>query len=101
MPDDLRRSITGLDGTSYEVVGMPKDWKLGTGSILLDVAAFFWGVVRRAMGKEWEVTVRRTGSRSDQVASRLVRNREEAAAAMTELSEAIQSGKFITPSGGR
>lgn len=97
MPDELRRTVAGPDGTSYEVVGMPKDWKLGTGSVLLDVAAFFWGVLRRAMGKEWEVTVRRSGSRSDQVASRLVRTREEAAAAMTELVGAIHSGKFTTP----
>lgn len=97
MPDDLRRTVTGPDGTSYEVVGMPKDWKLGTGSILLDVAAFFWGALRRAMGKEWEVAVRRSGSRSDRVASRLVRTREEAGEAMLELVEAIQSGEFTTP----
>lgn len=97
MPDELRQRVTGPDGTSYEVVGMPKDWKLGTGSILLDIAAFLWGALRRVAGKEWEVTVRRGGSRSDQVASRLVRTREDAAVAMTELAEAIQNGEFSPP----
>jgi len=35
---------------------MAKDWKLGTGSLLLDAAAFLSAVVRQASGKEWVVT---------------------------------------------
>lgn len=39
---DLRRLAKSPDGTRYEVVGSGKHWKLGTGSVLLDAAAFVW-----------------------------------------------------------
>ena len=98
MERDLRRVVNGPDGSRYEVVGMAKDWSLGTGSVLLDAAAFLWAVVRRARGKEWVVSVRRTQSRSDPVTTRLVRTREEAASCVPELVEAIESGQLAPPS---
>lgn len=97
MHSDVRRVVTGPDGSRYEVVGMAKDWKLGTGSLVLDAAAFLWAVVRRARGKEWVVTVRRTDSKSDPLMTSLVRTREEAAASVTELAEAVETGQ-LTPS---
>jgi hypothetical protein len=45
--------VNSPDGTRYEVVGSGKDWKLGTGSVLLDAAAFVWAAIRQARGKEW------------------------------------------------
>ena len=39
MQGDVRRVVVGPDGSRYEVVGIAKDWKLGTGSVLLDAAA--------------------------------------------------------------
>jgi hypothetical protein len=75
---------------------MAKDWKLGTGSVLLDATAFLWAAVRQARGKEWVVTVRRAGTRSDPVARRIVKTREEAVLSVTELTEAVESGQ-ITP----
>jgi len=30
MDGDVRRVVNGPDGSRYEVVGMAKDWKLGT-----------------------------------------------------------------------
>jgi hypothetical protein len=89
--------VNGPDGSRYEVVGMPKDWSLGTGDVLLDVAAFLWAVVRRARGKEWVVSVRRTGSRSDPITTRLVRTREEAVSCVAELAEAVESGQLAPP----
>ena len=95
MPGDLRRTVNGPDGSRYEVVGMAKDWKLGTGSVLLDAAAFLWAVVRQARGKEWVVTVRQTDTRSDSVTTRLVRTREEAVSTVADLAEAVESGQLI------
>jgi hypothetical protein len=57
MPSDLRRAVKGSDGSRYEVVGIDKDWKLGTGSLVLDAAAFLWAAVRQLRGREWVVTV--------------------------------------------
>ena len=90
--------MTAPDGGRYEVVGMAKDWSLGTGSVLLDTAAFLWAVVRRARGKEWVVSVRPTESRSDPVITRLVRTREEAVSCVAELAEAVESGQLTPPS---
>jgi hypothetical protein len=69
--DDLRRVVKSPDGLRYEVVGLAKDWRLGTGSMLLDAAAFVWAAVRQARGKEWVVSVRRvdSGNRSAHKAS--------------------------------
>jgi hypothetical protein len=97
MPDDVRRVTNGPDGSRYEVVGMAKDWKLGTGSVLLDAAAFLWAVVRQARGKEWIVTVRRADTRSDPVITRLVRTREEAISSVAELAEAVERGQLTPP----
>lgn len=97
MPGDLRRVVNGPDGSRYEVVGTAEDWKLGTGSVLLDAAAFLWGVVRRARGKEWVVTVRRVDTKSDPVLTRLVRTREEAVSSVAELAEAVENGQITRP----
>jgi hypothetical protein len=94
---DVRQVVDGPDGGRYEIVGMAKDWSLGTGSILLDAAAFIWAVVRRARGKEWIVSVRRKGSRSDPVTTRLVKTREDAVSCVAELAEAIESGQLLPP----
>jgi hypothetical protein len=87
MPSDLRRAVKGPDGSRYEVVGIDKDWKLGTGSLVLDAAAFLWAAVRQLRGREWVVTVRRTDSKSDPVLTRLVRTREDAISAVAELAD--------------
>jgi len=97
VPDELRRVVNAPDGSRYEVTGMAKDWKLGTGSVLLDAAALLWAVVRQVRGKEWVVTVRLTDSRSDPDLTRLVRTREEAASSVVELAEAVERGQ-LTPS---
>ena len=93
---DVRRVVNSPDGVRYEVVGMAKDWKLGTGSVLLDAAALLWSVIRRARGKEWVVTVTQADTKS---LTRLVRTREDAASSVTELSEAIESGQYQPPIG--
>jgi hypothetical protein len=97
MPGELRRVVSGPHGRRYEVVGVAKDWKLGTGSVLLDAAAFLWAVVRRARGKEWVVTVRQVDTKSDPVLTRLVRTREEAVSSMADLAEAVESGQISRP----
>lgn len=76
---------------------MAKDWRLGTGSVLLDAAAFLWAAVRQVRGKEWVVSVRRIGTRSDPVMTRLVRTREEAVSSIAELAEAVESGQLAPP----
>jgi hypothetical protein len=50
---DLRRLVKSPDGTRYEVVGSGKDWKLGTGSVLLDAAAFVWAADACLFVKGW------------------------------------------------
>lgn len=97
MPDELRRVVNGPDGSRYEVVGRGKDWKLGTGSVLLDAAAFLWAVVRQVRGKEWVVTVRRVGPRSEPVLTRLERTRDDAVASVAELAEAVEGGQLTRP----
>lgn len=97
MPNELRRVVSGPDGSRYEVTGIPKDWKLGTGSVLLDAAAFLWAAVRQVRGKEWVVSVRQFDSRSDPFTIRLVRTREEAVSSVAELTEAIESGQLTPP----
>jgi hypothetical protein len=94
MSDELRRVVNGPDGSRYEVVGMAKDWKLGTGSVLLDAAAFLWAVVRQVKGKDWVVSVRLADSRSDSILERLVRTREEAVSNVAEVAEAVERGQL-------
>ena len=94
MPDDLRRVVSGPHGRGYEVIGVAKDWKLGTGSVLLDAAACLWAVVRWARGKEWVVAVRPLDTMSDPVLTRLVRTRGEAVSSVTKLAEAVESGQL-------
>ncbi len=96
MSADLRRVVKGPDGSRYEIVGVARDWKLGTGSVLLDMAAFLWAVVRQARGKEWVVEVRRVESKSDPVETSLARTREEAASSVAELADAVENGQ-LTP----
>ena len=91
--------VNGPDGSRYELIGTAKDWKLGTGSVLLDAAAFLWAAIRQARGKEWVVSVRRIGSGSDPVTTRLVRTREEAITSVAELAEEIESGQVTPPAG--
>ena len=97
MADDLRREVNDPDGVRYEVVGAAKDWKLGTGSVLLDAAAFLWAAVRQARGREWAVTVRRVGTESDPLSTRLVRTREEAVSSVGKLAKAVESGQITRP----
>lgn len=84
------------DGTRYEVVGSGKDWKLGTGSVLLDAVAFVWAAIRQALGKEWVVLVRRVDSESDPVIRRLVKTEDDAVSTVAELAEAIESGQLAS-----
>jgi hypothetical protein len=94
MDGDVRRVVNGPDGSRYEVVGMAKDWKLGTGSVLLDAAALLWSVVRRAGGKEWIVIVRRVDTKSDPLLTRRARNREDAVSTVAELAERVENGQL-------
>lgn len=94
MTGDLRRVVNHPDGTRYVVIGKAKDWRLGTGSVLLDAAAFLWAALRQARGKEWVVTVRRIDKRSDPVTTLLVGTKEEAASSVEELAEAVERGRL-------
>lgn len=94
---DLRRVVRGPDGSRYEVIGAAKDWKLGTGSVLLDAAASVWAAVRQARGKEWVVLVRRIDSGTNTVTRRVARTRDDAASTVAELAEAIEPGEFAPP----
>lgn len=96
MSAELRRVVKGPDGNRYEIVGVAKDWKLGTGSVLVDAAAFLWAVVRQARGKEWVVEVRRVESKSDPTLIRLARTREEADSIVAELADSVEKGQ-LTP----
>lgn len=97
MADDLRRVVKSPDGLRYEVVGLAKDWRLGTGSMLLDAAAFVWAAVRQARGKEWVVSVRRVDSGTDPLIRRLVKTESDAASTVLELAEAIENGQLSPP----
>ena len=97
MPGDVHRVVKSPDGSQYEVLGTAKDWKVGTGSLLLDAAAFLWAAVRQARGKEWVVIVRRTDPKSDPIATRLVRTREDAISSVAELAEAVENGQLAPP----
>lgn len=99
MAGDLRRLAKSPDGTQYEVLGSGKDWKLGTGSVLLDAAAFVWAAIRQARGREWVVVVRRVDVEADPVVTRLVKTEEDAVSTVAELAEAIESGELA--SGGQ
>jgi hypothetical protein len=90
----LHRVATAPDGSRYEVVGEAADWRLGTGSIVLDALAFVWALWRQARGKEWSVSVRPTGTAKQPVATRFVRTREEAEEVVDELSNAVESGRL-------
>lgn len=94
MAGDLRRVVNSPDGSRYEVIGSVKDWKLGTGSVLLDAAAFVWAAVRQARGKEWVVLVRRVDSGTDPVIKRVVKTQDDAASTVAELAGAIESGQL-------
>ncbi|MEX2654666.1 MAG: hypothetical protein WD532_06500 [Acidimicrobiia bacterium] len=94
MAGDLRRVVKSPDRSRYEVVGSAKDWRLGTGSVLLDVAAFVWAAVRQARGKEWVVLVRKVDSGMNTVIRRLVKTEGDAAWTVAELAEAIESGRL-------
>lgn len=94
MAGALRRLVKSPNGSRYEVVGSAKDWKLGTGSVLLDAAAFVWAAVRQARGKEWVVLVRRVDSGTDPVIRRLVKTEDDAASTVVELAETIESGQL-------
>lgn len=91
----LRRIVSSPDGTRYEVVGSRKDWKLGTGSVLLDAAAFVWAVIRQARGKEWVVSVRQADSGTDTANKRLVKTEDDAVSTVAEMAEAIESGELV------
>jgi hypothetical protein len=93
---DLRRQVKSPDGTRYEVVGSGKDWKLGTGSVVLDAAAFVWAAIRQARGKEWVVLVRRVDSEADAVIRRATKTEDDAVSTVVELAHAIESGQ-LTP----
>jgi hypothetical protein len=80
----------------YEVIGAAKDWKLGTGSVLLDATGLLWAMLRQARGKEWVVTVRLADASKDAVATSLVRTREEAVSKVSELAETVETGQ-LTP----
>lgn len=94
MSADLRRVVKAPDGSRYEIVGVAKDWKLGTGSVLFDAAAFLWAVLRQARGEEWVVEVRLVGSKSDPTLTRMARTQEEAASVVAELADAVENGHF-------
>jgi hypothetical protein len=97
-PKEVRRVAKAPDGRRYTVIGMAKDWKLGTGSVVLDAVAFLWAIVRQARGKEWTVSVRPIESKSGRpVVSRVVKNHEEAVACVAELADAIESGQLTPP----
>jgi hypothetical protein len=91
---DLTRLVKSPDGTRYEVVGSGKDWKLGTGSLLLDAAAFVWAAIRQARGKEWVVLVRRVDSETNPLIRRLVKTEDDAVSTVAELAQAIESGQL-------
>jgi hypothetical protein len=91
---DLRRLVKSPDGTRYEIVGSGKDWKLGTGSLLLDAAAFVWAAIRQARGKEWVVLVRRVDSKTNPLIRRLVKTEDDAVSTVAELAQAIESGRL-------
>lgn len=94
MSGELRRVVLSPEGARYEVLAKGKEWKLGTGSVLLDAVALVWAVVRRTRGKEWVVTVRHADIVSDPLLTRLVATREDAASSVSVLSERIESGQL-------
>lgn len=96
MAGDLRRLVKSPDGTRYEVVRSGKEWKLGTGSVLLDAAAFIWAAIRQARGKEWVVVIRRADSKADPLIRRLVKTEEDEISTVAELAEAIESGEVVS-----
>lgn len=93
---ELHRVVTAPDGSRYQVIADRRDWHLGTGSVLLDSLAFVWAVVRRARGKEWVVSVRRTVSGSDSVVTGHARTREEAEKIVVEAAVAVEKGQYST-----
>jgi hypothetical protein len=92
--EELRRRVKGPNGQTYLVTAIPKDWNLGTGSLLLDLAQFVRGLVRQARGKEWVVSVRGIEARGRPLTTRRVRTREDAVATVDEIAEAIETGAF-------
>lgn len=96
MAGDLRRLVKSPDGTRCEVVGSGKEWKLGTGSVLLDAAAFVWAAIRQARGKGWVVVVRQADSEADPVIRRVVKTEEDAVSTVAELAAAIETGEVVS-----
>jgi hypothetical protein len=95
---ELHSEVIAPDGSRYEIAGVPKDWSLGTGDVMLDALAFIWAIVRRARGKEWTVSVRRAEPKSDDlVIKRRVRSRDRAVECISELVEALENGQRIPP----
>lgn len=97
MAGDLRRVVSSPTGGRYEVTGAAKEWKLGTGSVLVDAAAFLWAAIRQARGREWVVSVRPIDSRRHGVIERVVRTQDDLASAVEELAEAIETGQLAPP----
>jgi hypothetical protein len=95
MARDLRRLLKSPDGTRYEVMGSARDWKLGTGSVVLDAAAFVWAAIRQARGNEW-VVVRPADSDVYPVIRRLVKTEEDAVSTVAELAEVIERGEVAS-----
>jgi hypothetical protein len=93
---ELHRVVTAPDGSRYEIVAEAKDWHLGTGSVLLDTLALAWAVVRRARGKEFVVSVRRTASGSETLVTRHARTPEEAGEIVAETAVAVENGHYAT-----
>jgi hypothetical protein len=93
---ELHRVARAPDGGRYEIIAEAQDWHLGTGSVLLDSLAFVLAVVRRARGKEWVVSVRRTASGPDSLSTRHARTREEASEIVAETAVAVENGQYTT-----
>lgn len=87
--------MTGADGRRCTIVGKAKDWKLGTGSVLLDVAQFVWAFLRRARGKEWVVLVRPTKSGARPILTRRMSTRGDAVTTVAELAKEVESGRLL------
>ena len=94
MVDDLRRVVRSPDGARYEIRGAGKEWRLGTGSLLLDAAAFAWAAVRQLRGKEWVVSVRSIDSGKDPIIEHVVKTQAEAVSTVDALAESIEGGQL-------
>lgn len=96
MPSDgeLHRVVANPQGDRYEITAVQKDWSLGTGSLVMDAAAFLWGLIRQARRKDWVVSVKRVDSKSEAVTTETARSQQEAASVAEELKKAIETGEL-------